>query len=275
MKRVAFNKNLLKQCLAKLKSTDHNDIYEGVFSAAYLIEQSFKIELSRLSPILCFEFNTLSDERAMRIVLNRLSNTDRTSLAMIGGRKCIARMCLYDSGLQAQKTVLDELFKMRNQIVHSIDDFSFDANSAAETAVAALRLCGKYVIKHLGDVATKLNPLTSKGFQLLHGELHAKRVATLRAQLKEHRAKYEGLTAHEIAEKVGGIRVATDDCTWVEAGYTCPACGQASLDKVGSVDFDWNPDGILPGAGYSYMCRVCELDLSEHEYELAKDIKLT
>lgn len=73
----------------------------------------------------------------------------------------------------------------------------------------------------------------------------------------------------EVSQKIRTNLPKTDNYTWIEETIECPACEQLSFDKIGAVDFDWNPDGVLTCGGYSYQCRVCGLGLTEYEYEIA------
>jgi hypothetical protein len=66
----------------------------------------------------------------------------------------------------------------------------------------------------------------------------------------------------------------TDRYSWVEETGICPACEYESFDKIGSVDFDWNPDGIIESGGYGHHCRVCELDVSEYEFSLISNLPI-
>lgn len=84
-----------------------------------------------------------------------------------------------------------------------------------------------------------------------------------------HKKIFERLTQAEISQKIHSNLPKTDSCTWIGETVECPSCEQLSLDKVCTVDFDWNPDGIIASGGHRYQCRVCELELSEYEYEIA------
>ncbi len=166
------------------------------------------------------------------------------------------------------KANLEELFDIRNFILHSIDDMPFDENSIAETAVSALRTCREYVIRHSGISVDEFNPLTSIEFERLQKTKHAERIGHLKAMLKEHKKIFEKLSPEEVSRKISTNLPKIDDYTWIEETVKCPACEQSSLDEVSEVDFDWNPDGVITNGGYHYQCRVCELELSEYEYEL-------
>lgn len=269
MKRREYNESVLERCTELLQSRDSNEVYEGVVLSAYLIEQSFKAELKKVNLLLYFDKKNISDEMEVRVAMGKLSKEELGRLKTSTAKRCIAQMCEYKSELWPYKANFEELFEVRNLIVHSTDDLSLDENSVAETAVSALRACRKYVVKHSGITSDEFNPLTSKEFEELQEKKRNKRIIDLKAMLKEHKKIFERLNQSEVSQKIHTNLPKTDSYTWIEETIERPACEQSSLDKVGAVDFDWNPDGILTGGGYHYQCRVCELDLSEYEYEIA------
>lgn len=268
MKRKEYNESILERCTGLLQSRDPSEIFEGVILSAYLIEQAFKNELKRVNPLLYFDKKNISDEMEVRVVMGKLSKEEMKRLKTSNAKRCIAQMCEYRSELGVYKANLEELFEIRNFILHSADDFSVDRNLMAETAVSAIRACRKYVIRHSGISANEFSPLTSAEFEKLQERKHDKRVSDLKDTLKEHKKIFEKLGQVEVSQKIRINLPKIDSCTWIEETIECPACEQSSLDKVGTVDFDWNPDGVITSGGCHYQCRVCELDLSEYEYEM-------
>ncbi len=262
---------MLTRCSRYLQSNDPSEVYGGVVLAAYLIEQSFKCELREINPLLYVDRTSISEETEVRIALNKTSQAEREKLNTIKAKRCVAQMCIYKSELQSHRSLLEELFTIRNGILHSVEDLLIDPNSAAETAVSALRVCRTYVGRHAGVTATHVNPLTSKEFKQLEEDRRKKRISALKDMLKEHKTKYMKLNREEVSKKLKTNLPRTDECTWIEETIVCPACGESSLDKVGFVDFDWNPDGMLKSSGSQYQCRVCELELSEYEYGLMEN----
>ncbi|MFH1182745.1 MAG: hypothetical protein V1690_00590 [Candidatus Moraniibacteriota bacterium] len=273
MKRKEYNKIILGKCTRLLQSKDQNKIYEGVVLAAYLVEQSFKSKLRGMNLFLYFDQRNISDGQAMRIATNSLSKDDILRAKTIQASNCITRICKCKNKLQKCKANIEELFVIRNFILHSTDDFSYDENSFADTAVSALRACEKYITKNIGISSSEFNPLTSDEFEKLQRNKHDKRISDLKMTLTEHKNIFKKLQQLEIDNRINNNLPETDSSLWVEETVECPACEQESFDKIGAVDFDWNPDGILANGGYYYQCRVCELYLSEYEYEMASNFK--
>lgn len=204
----------------------------------------------------------------VRVALGKLSKEELGRLKTSNAKRCIAQMCEYKNELAPHKANFEELFEIRNSVLHSTDDFSVDENSVAETAVSALRASRKYVIKHSGVSVGEFNPLTSAEFEKLQERKYNKRISDLKDRLKEHKKIFEKLDEKEVSSKLRTNLSKLDSYTWIEETFECPACEQTSFDKVGAVDFDWNPDGVITSGGYHYQCRVCELELSEYEYEI-------
>jgi len=272
MKRKQYNEDILERCTELLQSRNPSEIFEGAVLSAYLIEQAFKSELKKVNPLLYFDKRNISDETEIRIVMGRLQKEDLGRLKTSNAKRFVVQMCEYKSEIALHKANLEELFEIRNSVLHSIDDLLIDENSVAETAVSALRACRKYIIRHSGISAGEFNPLTSAEFEKLQERKHEERLNDLKLTLKEHRTIFEKLSESEILSKIHSNLPKIDNYTWIEETVECPACNQTALDKIGAVDVDWNPDGMLMGGGYSYLCRVCELDLSEYEYELVNQL---
>lgn len=167
IKRKEYNESVLKRCIELLQSRDFNEGYEGVVLSVYLIEQAFKAELKRVNLLLYFDKKNISDEMEVRVAMGKLSKEEWKRLKTSTAKRCVAQMCEYKKELSQHKANLEELFEIRNLIVHSTDGFSFNENSIAETAVSALRACRKYVIKHSGITPNEFNPLTSNEFEKL------------------------------------------------------------------------------------------------------------
>jgi len=265
--RTEYNKTLLEKCLTLLRSRDESDRYEGVTLAAYLIEQTFKFYLKGLNPLLYFEHRN-SEGLEIKAATHTLTDEEVKNFPTVKAQKCIAYICAYKPDLEAYRHNLEELFNVRNYIVHSIDDFLYDSESATETAVSALRFCRNYISEYLGIEESGLNPLTSEDFERFQLEEREKRVNSVRKIVDDHKRIFKKLSKKEIEERIDTNLVKTDETTWVEETSECPACHQYSLDKIGTVDFDWNPDGMLEMGGYHYLCRVCELELSSYEYDI-------
>ncbi len=268
--RIEYNKSLLEKCLDLLRSRNQPDRYEGVTLAAYLIEQTFKFYLKELNPLLYFERKS-SEEPEIKIVTGILTDEEIKSFATVKAQRCIAYICIYKPDLAPYRHNLEELFEIRNYIIHSVDDFLYDSVSATETAVSALRFCRDYVASYLGISQHELNPLTSEDFERFQSEEREKKIKVILDNIRDHRKIYKHLSEDKVQERIDTNLVETDEMMWVEETVECPACNQISLDKIVTVDFDWNPDGVLELSGHHYLCRVCELELSSYEYDIAVD----
>lgn len=277
--RKRYSKAILGECIDLLKSYDEGERYKGVVFAAYLVEQSFKHFLREINPFLYFSRRDLNPELIIKIASQkRLSPTEMLIAKTITPTECINYICIFEDELKEHRLTFEELFNVRNHILHSIDDLFLESEKAAETAVSALKASKNYISNYLEIENQELNPLTSKEFNKLQEEEHRKRLNNLKDILKYHRIISDKLTAKEIEARLResrNLKLAGGSAnSWVEETFECPACGQPSLDKIGSVDFDWNPDGIIESGGYSYSCRVCDLDLSEYEFNLASSLPI-
>lgn len=268
MKRIEYNENILDRCTELLRSHDASKVYQGVILSAYLIEQAFKSELRRINPLLYFSRKNITDEIEALIAMKRLSEEEIARLKTSTARRSIVQICKCKNDLRPHKANFEELFEIRNFLLHSTDDLSFDENSVSETAVSALRACREYVVKYSGISSGEFDPLTSVEFEKLQEKKRNKRLDDLKTTLKEHKKIFEQLEQSEVQQRVEAVFPETDPTIWIEETFECPACGNLSLDEIGSVDFEWD-DGLLSTyGGYRYQCRVCELELSGYEYNL-------
>ena len=241
IKRKEYNKNILERCTELLRSHDSSEIYEGVVLSAYLIEQAFKSELRKINTLLYFDRKNITDGTAISAATGKLSKEELMRLKTITANQCVTQMCKCKEELQNYKAKFEELFKIRNFILHSTDDLSLclDKNSASETSVSALRACRKYVVKYSGMVSDEFNPLTSSEFEKLEKDALNKRIVHLKIILKEHKKVFQRLSKQEVSLNIHNNLPKIDKYTWIEQTIRCPACKQLSFDKVGTVDFDW------------------------------------
>ena len=265
------NENILKICIKALKSRRSNEVYDGIKLAAYLVEQAFKSELRKINPLLYFDRKNISDKTALLAAEKKMSSEELFRQKTCSATQCISAMTEYSPDLKSHAANIKELFVIRNFILHSTDDFSFEQNAHVETAVSALRACRKYITKNMGISSNEFNPLTTSEFEELQRKEHGKRINGLKAVLKKHKKRFNKLNPSEVKQKNLTNLPTTDNTTWIEETQNCPACKQPSFDKIGTVDFDWPPEGMDAYGKFYYQCRVCELELSEYEYELTKE----
>ena len=157
-------------------------------------------------------------------------------------RRCVIQMCEYEPRLQLHKANLNELFEIRNHILHSVEDLLPNEQSAAETAVSALRICGGYVSKHSGISARDFNPLTSHEFEALQEKQRKNKTDQLKRRINEHRDIFERLNPVQV-QRLRAKVPREDDLTWIEETIECPPAAKL-LIKL-DLSFDWNPDEFL------------------------------
>jgi len=264
MKRLIYNRNVLKECLENLKSTDILEVCDGAVQAAYLIEQALKSHLRKINPLLYYDRRNLKEEDEVGIVLGSLTEEQARKLKTAGGRQCILYICAAKNEFAEHKSNLIELFELRNEVLHSIEDFNKDLGTIAESATSALKACKNLISDFLEFDSEKINPLTSKEFSKLLLQRYKLRMQQLTEQVERHRQDYLKKNNKQVLTKAD----LESEMSWIEDVYECPACANNSFSKVCEVDFDWNPDGIITSSGCSYICTECGLSLSEYEFGL-------
>jgi hypothetical protein len=258
-----------------LRSTDEYDRFNGAIFSAYLVEQAFKAHLKKINPLLSIDMRSHSIEQLYLYIDSQSSNKDSKKLKSIKAKDALSLVALNDRVINSAKANIQELFDIRNEILHSIEDINLDGELVSETSVSALKAANKYISKFLKVSKSKISPITSKSFEVLQEKLHAKRKKTILQRLITHRKSFELLNISQVSERVNTPILGflnADGSVWVEDEVECPACKQVSLQKIGSVDFEWEDGEVVPHGGYEFHCKVCDLKLSEYELVMAREL---
>lgn len=270
MFRRQFNAHVIRRCIELLKSQNDEEIYESVILAAYLIEQSLKTAVRYINPLLYFEIAGIPPERTAQLVSGKLLLEDLLKQKTIAAQKLIQIMCELKNELKPSQENFIELFHLRNIILHATDDFP-TADTAAETAASAIDAARSYILDCAAFSKEEFNPLTSREFLALQKKKRDDRVKLLMLKLDYHRSKSKKLSDAEIKDKITRNKPLEDGESWIENTDTCPACGEAAFDEIVSVGFDVSDGMVTADAGSSWLCRVCELDLSPYEINLIEE----
>lgn len=265
--RDSYNQRILEDCLEQLKSTIPDEQYAGVVSASYLLEQTFKFFIKKTNPLLCFDRRCLTESDEIKILQKRMTVSELTKLKTIPAKQCLAYILELKPKLQEHKANLEELFSIRNEIVHSTEDISFDSEIGADTAVNALKASESLITKYWGLDSEEFNPLTSKEFKELEEKGHKKRISALNATIALHRKIFKTLSKNEVEIKVNTPRPAPNKDSWIEETSVCPSCKELSLDKIAWVEWEWEHGEMCPNTGTTFECRVCGLELSEYAHQ--------
>lgn len=267
MDRKDFNAHIIRRCMDLLKSRSEVEVYEGIILAAYLIEQSFKTSIRKMNPLLYFE--TFNENAAVIAQLMRgdLPHEKLLSLKTINAKKIIQLMCELNSDLKPNQANFEELFAVRNIIIHATDDVPAPETSA-ETAVSALNAARDYVVTCANITGSEFNPLTSTHFEILQKARRETRISSLMDNIHHHEEIHDALSADEIKNRISNNKPKEDSMTWIESTTTCPACNEECFDEVVSVDVDVSDGQTTMNGGSSWLCRVCGLELTPYEINL-------
>jgi len=244
------------------------EVCEGIILAAYLVEQSFKTALREINPLLIFETAGVTSEKIAKLINGNLSAIELLKLKTIPARKLITLICEFKTELKIGEKNFLELFDVRNAIIHSTDDVPASDNSV-ETAVSALKTARNLIGICTNIPSNQINPLTSRDFEKLQAERRAARETLIKGKIREHQVIYNQLSRDEIQRKIKENKPREDSMTWIETTVRCPACGEDSFDAITSVDVDVSDGQTTMDAGSSWFCRVCGLDLTDYETDLA------
>lgn len=267
MLRWTFNGHVVRRCIDLLKSKNDHEIYESVIHAAYLIEQSFKEELRQINPLLYFETSNLSPERLAQLAKGTIPMEELLKLKTISAQKLIQLMCEIHPDLKSKQEKFLELCHLRNIILHSTDSFPV-IETAAEAAASAIDAARTYIISCSDLAEEDVNPLSSREFDELQRQKVLDRLELLKTKLEYYKAEYNKLSQEEKKGRSVKNKPKENEQSWIEATRECPACKEDMFDEIVTVDFDIS-DGLVTGdAGSTWVCRICELELSKYEMNL-------
>lgn len=263
-KRSDFNHEIVHECLELLKSPSENDQCKAIVFSAYLIEQGFKIALSKINPLLCVDKKQLTPQKEVLLASKRLTTEQSADIKTITASDCLEKACALDARLLPYKNNITDLFRFRNFILHSQEDIYFDPEIAAGQAISALRICKKHICRSLKLARSEFQPISSTEFRRIEYEGLLKELKELRKSIVAHKKAYSQMTPSSINERLTHLHGIFNDI------YTCPACGEKSFQEITDVDHDWNPDGIISTAVTHYECVTCDLHLSSREEDLSR-----
>jgi hypothetical protein len=271
MERRKFNTAVVQKCIELLKSDNEEEQAEGVLKAAYLIEQSFKLEIRSINPLLYFDTRKLNAKTIAKVAANKLSVEELLKLQTVQARDLIEQICELRTDLEPSFANFEALCAIRNKLMHSVDNIP-NIKGEVETAVSALRAAAAYVQK-CAD-AKGFNPLTSKEFQDYQAKIRSEHEDKLLERVYKHRKIFEDIEAEGMIENHQANnrdRIICDGDTWIEETIDCPACAQNTLHLIVSVGFEYDDGVILGGSSAEWYCQTCELELSQYELELVQE----
>lgn len=264
--RREYNRSILKSCLEQLKSNEPHDQLSGIISASYIIEQTLKSLVERFNPLLYFD-GKINEEVAVRISRRQMTVSESVEFNSIKATKALAYAVELKPGLGKHKANIEELFKRRNEVVHSVKDISFDSEITANTAVSALRASKSLITKYLGIKPNEFVPMSSKEFVKFEKAAYEKRIKVLSAEIDSFRKFFNTLTINDVELRIKTKSISGRDMV-IEDTLKCPACEKLAFDKVVEVDWEWEHGEVCPVTSVMLKCRVCGLELGEYDYAL-------
>lgn len=251
--------------------TDAHKLVSACIKAALSCEIMFKLILNKICPALLLDSGkgnyTYQIAKIFKLesMMQDPKILENQKLWTAGLGEMVKRVGLFVDIKTVQKH-LEELANLRNSMVHALPD-----NIDIQKLNVLLSL---HIFPFLRE-KIKENNLSNRAILKDNSKWdEIKRIGDssedalfkeLRKKILEFREKANRLDKARVEEllKIKPIKTSTE--TALCENLLCPACVHEALDLFLDVDFDWNPDGILPNAFIFMRCRVCEIYFDEDE----------
>lgn len=255
-----------------------SDLPEIVIAFCIVIEKIFKIKLYKENPVLVYENAKIKDSNALiSVIKGKELNIDTIKI-----RESIARYKLMFDGefSDDEMQVLIDIYNIRNHFVHG---FKSDEDILTDR---------ENIVKKMGTVWEKISVMAVATF--------GKRIIKANEPKKKYsKEELENVLTEEVRKKIESYENKNSDflhagtfafahsndysCRPIDfSGEICPRCGACGFSKsdngVNSLEFirvNTNPLSAYPLSPSSnlYVCKKCNLELTEKEYEIAKKLK--
>jgi hypothetical protein len=243
---------------------------EVVVSFCIITEKIFKIKLHKINPVLIFENSRIKDDDSLVTVINKKESDIET----IKIEKLLNRYKLMFDGefSDAEIQVIIDIYNIRNHFIHG---YKSDENILADK---------ENIVKKMGTVWEKISvqAMTIFGKNLVKAK---------KPKEKYSKEELEKVLVEQVRKKIESYKNDINNIyprtimspnypsinTFANVGEKCPRCGEYGFSK-GSFNQDLfsisNVNPYQPNVTSDlYKCSRCDLELTEKEYEIAKEIK--
>jgi hypothetical protein len=275
--------NLVNEYLSGVKENEEN-LSEIIVAFCIVSEKIFKIALYKVNPILVFNGSKLKDENELiSIIKNQEKNIETIKMVDAANRyKAIFENKLTNDEAQ----VLVDIYNIRNGLIHGYKSDS------------KILLDSDDIIKKMGTVWEKI----SAEVVLVFG---ADKIRTSKPRKKYTEEELENILLEEVRKKINeptnhyngslfslddqSLNILTSRSQYLDVAKNvtaqfspsygsvllerCPRCGNYSFSGEGSRADIITAFNLTKKIVSLYKCSICNLELTEKEYEIAKKIK--
>lgn len=238
---------------------------EVIVSFCVCVEKIIKIILHKKNPALVFDANKITDSTILAIILKKEESINTSHMFEVINRFNKVKKTIFTDG---EVGALQDIYKARSHFMHS---YKKDLHTSSEK---------EDLIKKMGSLWGKISDLIVKEFGKDNLKKHAPAKKYTESELKN-------IFKEEVRELINYRSYRSTPTSLIETTLTtplsplglgfvmCPRCQKNTLSKneesfIGVYEKLNTLDYIE--SGNLYKCKNCNLELTENQYKIAKEI---
>ena len=245
--------------------TNQENLPDVIVSFCTVTEKLFKIKLHKENPVLVYENTKIKEDDALIAVVKG----KKLSIETIRIRETIGRYKLMFDGefSDDELQVLTDIYNLRNHFIH---DYMSDEDILSDS---------ENIIKKMGTVWEKISAQAVSVFSKAL-------IKANKPRKKYSEEELEKVLIEEVKKKIESNeseysfpRFTTDEIhsSSFNSNEKCPRCGSYEFSTDGILNSNiFSPTVVFPSirnVSDLYKCKICHLELTIKEYEIAKKLK--
>jgi hypothetical protein len=264
----SFQKLLYDQMTAALANEPESNadaIRQAVLNGALLSEYLVKEALRAKNPLAPYDLRALNTAHTTfkKLLEEGPENVPEARHCDIG--VLLGRAAALDALPKELIDIIDKIKNVRNGVMHNAHQEIDDLKSQLELIQAFT----KHAQPYKDVLSLTLTAETTKKLTDLEPVIISKLEARLENRIASAKAGWIALSK---ANKAARAQRPVEGEYEFVGPMVCPACGNKSFYYVGSMDVDWNPDGVIHLSSAWFTCGLCEVEIDEDDFaEIVED----
>jgi hypothetical protein len=236
-------------------------VLNGALLSEYLVKEALRVK----NPLAPYDLSALNTSHATlkKLLQESPENVPEARHCDIG--VLLERAAALDALPKELIDLIRKIKDVRNGVMHNAHQDIDDLKCQLELIQAFTKHAQSY--KDVLDL--NLTAEAAKKLSNLEPVIISKLEARLENRIAAAKAAWVALPK---ADKAARAQKPVEGEFEFVGPMVCPACGNKSFYYVGSVDVDWNPDGVIHLSSAWLTCGLCEVDIDEDDFaEIAED----
>jgi hypothetical protein len=251
------------QILEELKTTSPSNLTQAVLCGALLSEYLIKESLSAVCPIAPYSLQYLHNAHADFAALLKKTGVQSSKIKYEDIGVLLDRAKALECVDARAIELIGAIKTVRNNIIHDLRS-RYDR---LEAHARLLELFMDYASLFETYLGIKLNDDYVQQLSITRKDIERQIDERLENKIKHAMELYDKLTPTERSERIDhGAADIIAEGSIIES-MLCPACNNNTLGWYYFVDADYNYDGIIYNCCGWFECPVCELHISEYDFE--------